>query len=147
MPPTDINLKQAQPIDRPHLLLWQNPSPMELWNVAFQNNAQEVDYRTDLLDRISPDANYLMLNRYLDREFDRLRTLCTESPKPIVLLKNFDCLITYLIAKDPNSQDVLWRRLIDLRQLQGILWIVLPPALVPAYWSETRTQRILTLAL
>ncbi len=147
MQPTEINLKQAQPADRPHLLLWQNPSPIELWNVAFQNNAQEVDYRTDLLERISPDANYLMLNRYLDREFDRLRALCAESPKPIILLKNFDCLITYLIAKEPTQQDVLWRRLIDLRQLQGILWIVLPPALPPAYWSETRIQRILTLAL
>ncbi|KAM3100082.1 hypothetical protein ACKFKF_12845 [Phormidesmis sp. 146-12] len=147
MQPTDINLKQAQPIDRPHLLLWQNPSPIEIWNIAFQNNAQEIDYRTDLLDRISPDANFLMLNRYLDREFDRLRTFCAESPKPIVLLKNFDCLITYLIAKDPNSQDFFWRKLFDLNHLQGILWIVLPPTLVPAHWSETRTQRILTLAL
>lgn len=136
-----LNLRDAKPSDRPHLLAWASPTESELWQLAYYNNAHEVDYRDDLLQRHSNSASqFLSLDRRIDREISAMRTLCSQSAKPTVLLKNLDCLVTYLSITKAANLDLFWRKLIDLNHLESLLWIIMPPKLVPAHWAENRLK-------
>jgi hypothetical protein len=138
LPNYSLNLKNAVPSDRPHLLLWEKQQRPELWQLAFNSNAEVVSYRENLLNRIEGDAKFLRLDRRLDAEFRAIKDICTNSPKPIVILEEIDCLVTYLKALYPDAYHLFWRKLIDLRHLERILWIVLPPKLCWSEWSKTQ---------
>lgn len=132
------NLSSPKPSDRPHLLLWEKRQKPELWQLAFDSNASFVNYRENLLLRTKLDDKFLLLDRRLDAEFRAIRDICTNSPKPIVILEELDCLITYLNALNIDAYHLFWRKLIDLKHLDRILWIVIPPKLCIPNWSKNQ---------
>ena len=137
-----ISLRDAFPGDRPHILLWNNPTELDLNELACRENAQRVSYRQNLLDRVPSQGRFLGLHRHLEKEIDSLRHICYDTDKIVVLLEDFDCLVTFLntIANSPIS--LFWQQLLNLRQLESCLWILLPASLLPPDWPESRTQKI-----
>ncbi len=141
---SSLKLREAKPSDRPHLLLWDTPNDLELYHLAFQNQAQPISYRNNLLSRITP-SRFLVLHERLDLELAAIKQICASSNKPVVLLEDVDCLITYLNTQPPVAPITLfWKKLKDMRHLESILWIVLPSKLAPENWPETRLGRIMT---
>jgi len=82
----DFLLRDARPDDRIHLLLWDTPNENELVRIAFDNNAQRVNYRKNLLQRIHPGDNFLTLHHNLDLELDAIKSVCSGVSKQVVLL-------------------------------------------------------------
>ena len=126
-----LSLKNARPSDRPHFLIWDHPSELDVQTICFYNDAKRVNYRDHLLSRINLEERFLLLDRHLDRELDALRTICAESVKPIVILEGLDCLISY-ISTHSGEITFFWHRLKQMRQLKAILWLVLPSIIVPS---------------
>jgi hypothetical protein len=51
-------------------------------------------------------------------------------------------VVTYLRARSPNFANVFLQRLMNLRQLDGLLWVVMPPTLAPQDWPILRLKRL-----
>lgn len=142
MPIKDVRLQEVKLRDRPHLLLWDTPNDLELRQLAYQENAECISYRTHLLSRINPQNRFLALHYQLDRELDAIKAICANTDKPVVLLKDLDCLITYLHVQPESPITLFWQNLLNTRHLESILWIILPSQLVPPDWDESRLQRL-----
>ncbi|MBN3897756.1 MAG: hypothetical protein HWQ41_21555 [Nostoc sp. NOS(2021)] len=138
----DSLLRDARPDDRIHLLLWDTPDENELVRIAFDNNAQRVNYRKNLLQRIHPGENFLTLHHDLDLELDAIKSMCSGVSKQIVLLEGLDCLITYLQVTSGSHITLFWKQLEETRKLEKLLWILLPQQLAPNNWSSERIKRI-----
>ncbi|MEH1892412.1 MAG: hypothetical protein V7K92_24180 [Nostoc sp.] len=140
----DFRLRDARPDDRIHLLLWDTPDENELVRIAFDNNAQRVNYRKNLLQRIHPGENFLTLHHDLDLELDAIKSMCSGVGKQVVLLEGLDCLITYLQVTSGSHITLLWQQLEETRKLEKLLWILLPQQLAPKNWPSERIKRILS---
>lgn len=138
----DLQLRSAKPCDRPHLLFWDTPNDFELNALTYREDAECVSYRTNLLNRISPTSRFLALDKQLERELKEIKNLCAKTNKPVVLLKDLDCLITYLNIKPESSITLFWESLFLTRHLESILWILLPSKLMNPTWDESRMQYI-----
>jgi hypothetical protein len=138
----ELNLRTAKPSDRPHLLLWDTLNDLELRQLAYRENAECISYRTHLLNRIDPSKPFLTLHLWLERELDAIKAICAHTHNPVVLLKDLDCLITYLRVQPESPITLFWQNLFYTRHLESILWIVLPSKLMPPNWDDNRIQRI-----
>jgi hypothetical protein len=139
----DVRLQEVKLRDRPHLLLWDTPNDLELRQLTYRENAECISYRTHLLSR--PDlqsSGSLALHCWVERELDAIKAIGTNTNKPVVLLKDLDCLITYLHVQPESPITLFWQNLFNTRHLESILWIILPSQLVPPDWDESRLQRI-----
>lgn len=134
----DLKLREAKPSDHPHLLLWDGPKDLELQQLAYRENADRISYRTHLLSRIAPQSRFLALHHQLERELDAIKAICATTPKPVVLLTDLDCLITYLHVQPESPITLFWQNLWNTRHLERILWIVLPSKLAPPNWDDSR---------
>lgn len=132
-------LRKAAPIDRPHLLVCKQPfSAYVLERTRLENDAQIVSYRDDLLQRLEPNENALYLHRKLDRECNALRQLARDTLTPVLIVTDVDILLTNLSAHSHLEAQTFAHRLIWLRQLPCLVWIVLPIALLPPEWPKER---------
>lgn len=138
----NLLLRDARPDNKVHLLLWDNPTEVELQHIAFYNNAHRVNYREDLLQRINRGDRFLTLQHNLDRELAAIKAMCSGVNKQMVLLEGLDCLITYLQVKDDGHITLFWKNLAEIRKLEKLLWILLPHQLVSPIWEEERIRRI-----
>ena len=138
----DLRLREAKPSDRPHLLLWDTPNDLELRQLAYRDNAECISYRTHLLSRIAPQSSFVALHHQVDRELDAIKAICFTTNKPVVLLKDLDCLITYLQVQQESPTTLFWQNLFNTRHLESILWIILPSKLAPPNWHDSRIQHI-----
>ena len=129
----DLVLTTAKPSDRPHFLAWDNPHDLAVNQLCFYNQAEKIDYRLNLLNRINPNTQFLILHQHLDREIKAIRDICANANSRVVLLTGLDCLITYLTIHPRGQVSIFWQRLINLRQLKAILWLLLPTPIIPHY--------------
>ena len=135
-----IDLRSAIPSDSPHLLVWDNPAEVDLRDIAFQNKAKRISHRQEWLNRIPPDSQFLNLD--YRSEVQAIRALCQDVTEPVVLLEDFDYLISYL-SIDPDSPITsFWFNIEHMRHLPRILWILLPSQWVPSDWDTRRLLRI-----
>lgn len=139
----NINFKNAIPTDVPHLLLWDNVNSLEIKQILFNNNAQLISYRENLLNRLKPQQRFLILQEKLAEELEAIKAICREVNKPIVLLKDLDYLITYLYSIPNTPISLFWQNLANIRHLEKILWIILPTKLKPPNWQEKRIKTIM----
>lgn len=139
-----LPLKDARPDNQAHLLIWDTPTKQELWQLAYYNNAEQVNYRDNLMQRLDPDEKFLNLHHAIDEELGAIKTICQASPRPVVLLEGLDTLVTYLRVKAGGQVTLFWQNLEKSRKLESLLWILLPQPLVPPTWPETRTLRVST---
>jgi hypothetical protein len=137
-----LRLRHARPIDRPHLLIWDNPDDKQLGDLAWRENAERVSYRQDLLKRVDPTSRFLGLHYEPERELHAIENLCKNSLQPVVLLEDLDCLITYFHIQPDAPLTLFWRSLLDMKHLECILWILLPSQLKPSDWDERRLIQI-----
>jgi hypothetical protein len=142
MPIEDLRLRAAQPSDRPHLLIWDTPEYQELKALVYRENAELISYRIHVLNRIDTNKPFLALHLWLERELDAIKAMCSNTANPVVLLKDLDCLITYLRIQPESPITLFWQNLFYTRHLQSILWIVLPSKLTPPNWDDSRILRI-----
>jgi hypothetical protein len=138
----DLRLREAQPRDRPHLLIWDTPNDQELRRLAYCENACLISYRTNLLNRIDTSKPFLALHLWLERELEAIKGMCANTSNPVVLLKDLDCLITYLHVRPDSPITLFWQNLFYTRHLQSTLWILLPSKLTPPNWDDNRILRI-----
>lgn len=139
---SDLRLREANPKDCPHLLLWDNPEPDQLHRLAWREDAKLVSYRDDLLKRIEPQSRFLALHHQCDRELAAIRALCDQTTEPVVLLQDLDCLIAYLSVQPNSPITLFWQSLLNTRHLDRILWIILPSQVAPPDWQKHRLQRL-----
>jgi hypothetical protein len=137
-----LRLKDAKPSDQVHLLLWDNCNELDLNELTFHHNAECISYRENLLSRINPQKKYLMLEQNLDEELTAIRQICSKAIKPVVILKDFDILLTYLYIKPSSPITLFLQKLANLRHLEKILWLILPNKLKPPNWEEKHLQKI-----
>ena len=137
-----INLLDAVPTDRPHLLVQAGPDDLRLRQLCIANNAEYVSYRDDLLSRISGTERFLVLDRNIDRELDAVRMICVKLQGRVIVLDGLDVVITYLRARSPLFAKLFVDRLINMRQLDAVLWVALPATLVPEDWPTLRLKRL-----
>lgn len=135
-----LPLKDAKPTDRPHFLVWDTPSEDALQQIAFYNNAQRVNYRDNLLSRTNAQESFLVLHQQIDREINAIRRICSQCSYPVVILEELDCLVTYLSIT--SQKELFIGRLLNMRQLASLLWILLPTQLVPDNLSQKRQLRV-----
>ncbi len=138
----DFKLREAMPSDKPHLLLWDKFDQHQLRSLAYFDDAEVVSYRQNLLKRISPNSSFLALHENIDPELNAIRQICNTSPKKVVILRDLDCLITYLHVQPESRITLFWHKLFYERNLENILWILLPSKLAPPIWTEDRLQHI-----
>jgi hypothetical protein len=134
--------RTLDPSDRAHLLLWDTPNPIELDQIIRYNGAQQVSYRENLLQRITPGSKFLNLHHQIDEELEAIKSICERAVKPVVLLEGLDCLITYLNTQPGDHITLFWSSLENTRKLPRLLWILLPQKLAPTTWPDTRIQLI-----
>lgn len=135
-----INLRDAVPTDRPHMLVQSGPDDLRLRRLCVANNAEYVSYREDLLARISAAGRFLVLDRYIHRELDAVRAICAKLQGRVIVLDGLDVVLTYLRARSPIFEQDFVRSLLNMRQLEGVLWVVLPATLVPKDWPTSRLK-------
>ncbi|NJK99763.1 MAG: hypothetical protein HC910_04030 [Spirulinaceae cyanobacterium SM2_1_0] len=140
MLPTPLpELHRAEPANQIHLLLWDAPRDLELNKLASYVNGDRLSYRDDLLQRLDSGSKFLNLDAYLDRELAALKAMCDRTTRPLILLEDFDWLLTYLrVRPSGGNLKLLWSNLQQTRKLPCRLWIVLPPALAPKDWPAQR---------
>jgi hypothetical protein len=137
-----VDLCDATPTDRPHLLVTLRTDGSALKQLCLSKNAVYINYRDELLARVSRTERFLVLDRNVDRELESLRTLCGRHQGRTILLDGLDALLTYLRARSLVGADVFCRRLCYLRQLEAVLWVAVPPALVPVEWPSSRLRTL-----
>ena len=135
-----LPLKDAKPTDRPHFLVWDTPNEATLQQIVFYNNAQRVNYRDNLLSRTNPQESFLVLHQKIDRELNAMRSICLECNSPVVILEELDCLMTYLSLY--GQKGLFWHKLLNLRQLASLLWILLPTELIHYNLPQQRQLRV-----
>lgn len=142
----DIPITQAQPTDRPHLLIWDACSKDDLQNLSYKYGTCRKDYAANLIARHTQKSksSFLALDRSIDYEIQAIKEACEGSPESYVQLEGLDRLITYLAVIGRGNLDTFWQQLIDLRQLHRILWIILPSTLVPDNWPKDRIHHVTT---
>ncbi|MBF2068021.1 MAG: hypothetical protein IGS39_26940 [Calothrix sp. C42_A2020_038] len=138
----DLRLREARPSDRPHLLLWDNTNDLDLKQLALYENAERISYRDNLISRTPATSRFLKLHLHLARELDAIKNMCMNRSKPVVLLCEFDCLITYLRTEPEAKLTFFWKNLDTTRHLESVLWIILPRKLAPTDWDENRVKYI-----
>lgn len=140
----DLPITQAQPTDRPHILIWDVCSKDSLQELSYIYGTHRSDYIAGLIARHTQKSksSFLLLNKRIDYEIQAIRNACKEGPESYVQLEGLDRLITYLAASSRGSLDTFWQQLIDLRQLPKLLWIILPSSLVPDNWPKDRTHYV-----
>jgi len=138
----NLPLKDARPDNQAHLLIWDNPTPKELWNAKYYNNAEAVNYRDNLIQRLDPGDKFLNLHHNIDEELEAIKAICRNSSKQVVLLEGLDILITYLRIKAGGQVSLFWKNLEKTRKLESLLWILLPQPLAPSTWPENRILRV-----
>jgi hypothetical protein len=141
---TSLPLKNARPDNQAHLLIWDAPTKQELWQLAYYNNAEQVNYRENLIQRLDPDDKFLNLHYAIDEELAAIKGICHDSVRPVVLLEGLDTLATYLRVKSGGRVTLFWQNLEKTRKLESLLWILLPQPLAPPNWPETRILRVST---
>lgn len=139
---SELRLRSAQPKDSPHLLLWDNPDPEALRHLAWREEAKLVSYRENLLQRIDPQSRFLALHHQCDRELAAIRSLCSQTSEPVVILQDLDCLVAYLSVQPDSPITLFWQTLFSTRHLERILWILLPSQVAPPDWHHNRLQRL-----
>lgn len=139
---TSLPLKDARPDNQAHLLIWDAPTNQELWQLAYYNNAEQVDYRQNLVQRLKVDDKFLNLHYAIDEELAVIKDICRDSSRPVVLLEGLDTLLTYLRVKAGGHVTLFWQNLEKTRKLESLLWILLPQPLVPPHWPQNRILRI-----
>ncbi|WP_017302749.1 hypothetical protein [Spirulina subsalsa] len=143
MPATpNLLLRNARPDNQIHLLLWDRPLEPQLEHLVFYNNAERVNYRQNLQQRLPKNTRFLTLHLYLERELEALKSICKNSQKSMILLEGLDCLITYLHTQPESSMPLFWHYLKQLRNLETLLWILLPSRLKPPDWPKNRLYSI-----
>jgi hypothetical protein len=140
----DLPIATAKPSDRPHILIWDSFQEEDLERLRFHHGTYRANYRRDLLQRheAKSSSKFLRLDQRVDREIQSIRDLCDASPQSYVQLEECDRLITYLACTGGDSLTVFWQKLIDLRQLPKLLWIILPSSLVSPAFPSDRVHRI-----
>lgn len=140
----DIPIADAKPSDRPHLLVWDTCDEDGLEKLRFRHGTHRAHYAKDLLTRheAQSSSTYLFLHKRIDREIQALRDLCEASPANYIQLEGLDRLIAYLASTSYSDLDLFWQRLLDLRQLPKLLWIILPSSLIPAHWPPDRLHKL-----
>lgn len=138
----DLRLREAKPSDRTHLLFWDTPNDLELKQLALYENAECISYRDNLISRTPATRRLLKLHLHLARELEEITKMCMNRSKPVVLLKDFDCLITYLRIEPEAKLTFFWKNLETTRHLESVLWIILPRKLAPTDWDERRIKYI-----
>ena len=138
----DFKLREAIPSNQPHLLLWDKFDQHQLRSLAYFDDAEVVSYRQDILKRISPSSSFLALQENIDPELNAIRQICNTSPKKVVILRDLDCLITYLHVQPESPITLFWQTLFRMRNLEHILWILLPKKLAPPMWTEDRLRQL-----
>ncbi|OIP72762.1 MAG: hypothetical protein AUK43_02010 [Oscillatoriales cyanobacterium CG2_30_40_61] len=139
-----LYLKDAKPTDIPHLLLWDTPNDLEINQLLFNNNAQQISYRDNLLGRIKKKQKFLMLHENLDQELEAIKQICEYATKPVILLTDLDILITYLYTQPDSPISLFWKQLEYMRHLQSILWILLPSKLSPPNWNKRHLESVVS---
>jgi hypothetical protein len=139
-----VPIADAKPSDRPHILVWDTCDEDGLEKLRFRHGTYRAYYAKDLLTRheAQSSSTYLFLHKRIDREIQALRNLCETSPTRYIQLEGLDRLISYLAFTNSSDLDMFWQKLLDLRQLTKLLWIILPSSLVPAYWPDERLYRL-----
>jgi hypothetical protein len=138
----DFKLREAIPSNQPHLLLWDKFDQHQLRSLAYFDDAEVVSYRQDLLKRISPSSSFLALHENIDLELKAIKRICNTSSKKVVILRDLDCLITYLHVQPESPITLFWTTLFRMRHLEHILWILLPKKLAPPMWTEDRLRQL-----
>lgn len=140
----DVPITTATPSDRPHILVWDTYDEDGLERLCFRHGTYRTNYAEHLLSRHTQQSTskYLLLNRRIDREIESLRDLGSDSPKSYIQLEGLDRLITYLAVSSSEDLGTFWQKLIDLRQLPKLLWIILPSTVVTADWPQDRLHSI-----
>ncbi|MEC4813542.1 MAG: hypothetical protein SAK29_09775 [Scytonema sp. PMC 1069.18] len=82
----DLKLREVQPSDRAHLLIWDTPNDQELRRLVYRENAECISYRTHLLNRIDTNKPFLALHLWLERELEAIKAICANTSNPVVLL-------------------------------------------------------------
>ncbi|TAE61754.1 MAG: hypothetical protein EAZ87_00850 [Nostocales cyanobacterium] len=139
----NLSLADAKPTDYPHLLLWNYEHEAEINQLGFNNNAQIISYRDNLISRVDSQQKYLILDENISQELAAIREICHLANKPIVILKDLEILITYLYSQPSSPLSLFWHKLGDMRHLESILWILLPTHIHPINWNK---KRIITIA-
>ena len=142
----ELDLRRVVPTDQPHLIISDDEDSISLRSLCNKVNADYINYRDDLLHRISICDNFLVLDRYIDREIHRIRELCANSPSGVVLLHEMDVLVAYLTSRPGKKINLFWDRLMRTRHLEAIAWIILPIACKPPYWPNERLQIVRSVA-
>jgi hypothetical protein len=135
---TAHGLSSAIPSDRVHLISWQTYDELDVRLFCVKQNAEFLSYRDNLLQRTSGEDRFLALDLYVDREITALRTMCDMSTSGIVVIHGMDILVAYLQARSGKVYNLFWDRLLRLRHLTALLWIVLPPSFIPTRWPVDR---------
>jgi hypothetical protein len=135
-----LQLRSAVPSDRPQILAWENADRIAVRELCNLENADYMNYRDDLLNRTSSSDRFLVLDRYVDRELQRIRHLCATTRSNLIVLHELDALVAYLESTPGKIASLFWDRLIQLRQLQTRLWIVLPSSSISPLWPPQRLK-------
>ncbi|MBK1989084.1 hypothetical protein A0J48_016320 [Sphaerospermopsis aphanizomenoides BCCUSP55] len=138
----NLSLADAKPTDYPHLLLWNYSHDAEIYQLAFNNNAQIISYRKNLLSRIDSKQKYLIFHENISQELAAIIEICSHANKPIVILKDLEILITYLYSQPSSPLSLFWHKLGNMRHLESILWILLPTQIHPINWNKKRITTI-----
>lgn len=128
--------------DRPHLLAWDCADVLSVRQLCSSLSAEYINYRDDLIGRTKPSERFLVLDRYIDRELDVLRRYCSQTSRRVVVLHELDVLLAYLQSRPGPMLDVFLERLLRVRHLDALLWIVLPNSCVPTRWPEQRVKNL-----
>lgn len=128
--------------DRPHILAWDCADVLSVKQLCNALNAEYLNYRDDLIERTKPSERFLVLDRYIDRELDVLRGYCSQTSRRVVVVHELEVLLAYLQSRPGPMLDVFLERLLTIRHLNALLWIVLPSSCVPSRWPEQRVKNV-----
>lgn len=132
-------LRRTGLIDRPHLLVCEELlTAYDIDRVCQENQASVINLRDELLSRLPIDEHNLLLHLEIDRECDAIRTLAWKHSNTVLLLTEMEVILTNISAHTNRDMQTCLHRLMLLRQLESLVWIVLPLALVPGDWPKDR---------
>ena len=134
----NLDLRRVELSDRVHLLACEAANNVR--SLCNSQNAEYVNYRDQLLARTLKSDKFLVLDRYIDREIEGFRDLCSQSPGRVLVVDEVDILLAYLRCRPGPQLDIFWDRLRTARHFNALLWIVLPATCIPSRWPQTRIR-------